>query len=266
MICRVQSIFKPNTYLQTFSYHAVKEASDWSAFISSVSIMGNTRSSHFEQKPDDVWWSNTKTNEVEENTSPCSDESVEIDQSKLSEDSIKKLDEFELELARKREKRKEILSQKKKEMEELREEVQRLKEENEALRRVQHQHSSSSSEENNDLVYEVSRLRQDNETLKMLVQEKGRLLLESEKIIETNRELRVETVDLQQELQRLNNVILNFEKEKQDYKAHVVALKEVIAVSKNMLQIRETELTEVSFLLLQLHSNYIAEYLIIKYS
>lgn len=204
--------------------------------------MGNTRSSHFEQKLDDVWLSNTKTNEVEQN-GPCySDDSVEVNDKRLSEDSVRKLDEFKLELARKREKRKEIINQKTKEMDELREEIQRLREENAALRRVQQQQP-----DNSDHLYRISRLEEENETLKMLVSEKGRLLLESEKIIDKNRELRVESAEMQKELQRLNTEMLNFEKERQNYKAHVVALKDVLAVSKNMLQIRETELTEVRY-------------------
>lgn len=202
--------------------------------------MGNTRSSHFEEKLDDVWLSNTKTNEVEQNGLSYSNESVDVNDKRLNEDSVKKLDEFKLELARKREKRKEIINQKTKEMDELREEIQRLREENEALRRVQHH-----QQDNNDYLYRISRLEEEKETLKMLVSEKGRLLLESEKIIDKNRELRVESADMQKELQRLNNEMLNFEKERQDYKAHVVALKDVIAVSKHMLQIRETELTQV---------------------
>lgn len=211
--------------------------------------MGNTRSSRFEQKQDDVWWSNSTTNEVEQDAPPCTIEPpvpVEINETNLSEKNLRKLDEFKLELARKREKRKEIIDQKTKEMEELREEIRRLKEENEALRRVQHQQKVESDEDNSDSSYTISRLEQENETLKMLVTEKGRLLLESEKIIQKNRELRIETVQMQEELQRLNNEMLNFEKERADYRAHVVALKDVIAVSKNMLQIRETELTEVS--------------------
>lgn len=210
--------------------------------------MGNTRSSYFDQKPDDVYWSNTAANELTEQEEHriISDDLVDINEKNYSEERIRKLDEFEQEFARKREKRKEILAQKKKEMEDLREEVQRLKEENEVLRRVQSQSNSSFDGDSSDSLYKIARLEQDNETLKMLVQEKGRLLLESEKIIEKNRELRVETVKMQDELQRLNNEMLNFEKERKDYKAHVVALKDVIAVSKNMLQIRETELTEVS--------------------
>lgn len=203
--------------------------------------MGNTRSSHFEQKLDDVWLLNTKTNEVEQNRPSCSDDSVEVTEKRLSKDSVRKLDEFKLELARKREKRKEIIDQKKIEMEELHEEIQRLREENDALRRVQHQ-----QQDNSEYFYRISRLEEENQTLKMLVSEKGRLLLESEKIIDKNRELRVESAEMQKELQRLNNEMINFEKERQDYKAHVVALKDVIAVSKHMLQIRETELTEVS--------------------
>lgn len=204
--------------------------------------MGNTRSSHFEKKPDDVWWPNSKSNEPNDNISSCSTDTIDINEKQLREDSVRKLDEFKLELARKREKRKEIINQKRQEMEELREELQRLRDENERLRRVQ-----NLGEDNSDSANEIYRLRQENETLRMLVTEKGRLLHESEQILDKNRELRLQTVEMQQELQRLNNVMLNFEKERQDYKEHVVALKNVIAVSKNMLQIRETELTEVCF-------------------
>lgn len=245
--------------------------------------MGNTRSSFFEQKQDDVdvWWSNSTTNEIEV-AHP-----IEIHEIKnLSEESVRKLDEFKLKLARKREKRKEIIHCKTKKMEELREEIERLKQENETLRRVQavseeNQSLGSGSgnevseeirrlrEENaalrrvqaisgkddSEISYKISRLEQENETLKMLSREKDHLLVESEKIIEKNCELRIETVRMQQELQRLNNEMLKFEKERTDYKAHVVALKDVIAVSKNMLQIRETELTEVNHFVLFLYLN-----------
>lgn len=204
---------------------------------SSVSDMGNARSSYFEEKPDDAWWSTVQTK-----TSSLHESIEKVNEKKLSKESVRKLEEFKLELTRKREKRKQIISGKSKEMEELREEIQRLREENEALRRVQHE-----GQDDSDSAFEIDRLRQENETFKMLVHEKSRLLQESEKIIEKNRELRIETVKMQQELQRLNGEMLNFEKERQDYKAHVVALKDVIAVSKHMLQIRETELTEVSF-------------------
>lgn len=214
--------------------------------------MGNTRSAYFDAKPDDddVSWSNSSTNEVtiQEVHRSTSHDLVDTNEKNYPEDRIRNLDEFEQEFARKREKRKEILAQKKKEMEDLREEVQRLREENEVLRRVQSQLNSSSDDDSSDNLYKIARLEQENETLKMLVQEKGRLLHESEKIIQKNRELRVETVEMQQELQRLNNEMLHFEKERKDYKAHVVALKDVIAVSKNMLQIREGELTQVSIL------------------
>lgn len=214
--------------------------------------MGNTRSTYFEQKPDDyddLSAANDTTNEVTEQEvhRSTSDDLVDANEKSCSEDRQRTFDEFEQEFARKREKRKEILAQKKKEMEELREEVQRLKEENEVLRRVQSQlNSSSNSDDSSDNLYKIARLEQENETLKMLMQEKGRLLHETEKIIEKNRELRLEIVKMQQEMQRLNNEILNFEKERKDYKAHVTALKDVIAVSKNMLKIRDGELTEVS--------------------
>lgn len=236
--------------------------------------MGNTRSSFFEQKQDDsdVWWSNSATNEVE-----VVDPVVVNETKNRYTESDRKLDEFKLELT---EKRKEIINRKIKEMDELREEIRRLKQENNALRRNQ-----TVSEENEairttqavsgkddteeiqrlkeeiealrrvqaisgkndcDTLNKISLLEQENETLKMVLGEKDYFLVESEKIIEKNRELRIETVRMQQELQRLNNEMNNFERERADYKAHVVALKDVIAVSKNMLQIRETELTEVS--------------------
>ncbi|XP_072399840.1 uncharacterized protein [Diabrotica undecimpunctata] len=157
----------------------------------------------------------------------------------LSEASKEKLSEFKLELARKHEKRRDIILEKRKEMDELRAEIEKLKTENAELKASRTENYVENCDE------EIEQLRKENHDLKTLLSEKSCILAESEKIIEKNRELRISIVELQGELQRLNTEVLNFEKEREDYKVHVVALKDVIAVSKHMLQIRESQLKEL---------------------
>lgn len=178
------------------------------------------------------------------NVHQCKENQERLDQCKenqdkpnLSKENQEKLNEFKLELARKHEKRRQILAEKRKEMEELRQEVIRLKKENEELRNTKC--------DSGDVDQEKRRLREENEHLKMILGEKSRLLRESDDIISKNRELRVAIAQLQGELQNLNRQVVDFDNERKDYQAHVVALKDVIAVSKHMIQIRETQLKEV---------------------
>ena len=165
--------------------------------------MGNTRSAADHEV--DIWWDNkpsTPTSEVIE-------EETKLDrQNRIKEE----LDEFKLDLARKHEKRRQLIAEKRKEMEDLREEVKRLTLENEELkanRRLTHG--------TNDL----------------------------EDIRQKNLELKMTIAKLQSDLQDLNGEMVTFEKERQDYKAHVVALKDVVSVSKQMLMIREAQLKEL---------------------
>lgn len=208
--------------------------------------MGNAPSLLF----GDSWWTNTRDNcestsdasAIQNCTSPEPDGDKNASR-ELSGEHKGRLNEFKLELARKHEKRRQILREKRREMEELREEVVRLKKENEQSRQAPVVKSDSVSSDSN---VEMERLRKENEALREILEEKSKLLEASDDIIEKNRELRVSVAEMQRELQNLNKQVVDFEKERQDYQAHVVALKDVIAVSKNMLQIRESQLKEVS--------------------
>ncbi|XP_057661706.1 uncharacterized protein LOC130897114 isoform X1 [Diorhabda carinulata] len=223
--------------------------------------MGNVSSSYFEEKNEDPFWSNDASKskiDVKSSTShnPISaktnfNEAAAVIKN-ISEANKEKLSEFKLELGRKHEKRREIIAGKRKEMGDLRAEVERLKKENESLKATRVDPSDDNLTKFRE---EIERLRQEkaetdflrkqNEELKEIVEEKTALLEESQNIIEKNRELRINISELQNDLQRLNSEILNFETEREDYRIHVVALKDVISVSKHMLQIRETQLKEL---------------------
>ncbi|XP_018575529.1 myosin-10 [Anoplophora glabripennis] len=208
--------------------------------------MGNATSNLF---GDNNWWTSAQNNcdstpgasAIQNRGSPNPDDDKRASR-ELSEPHKERLDEFKLELARKHEKRRQILQEKRMEMEELREEVVRLKKENQELRQA----SAVKCDSVPDSVgVEIERLRKENECLRDVLEEKSKLLEASDDIIERNRELRVSIAEMQRELQNLNKQVVDFEKERQDYQAHVVALKDVIAVSKNMLQIRESQLKEL---------------------
>nr|CAI5853434.1 unnamed protein product [Callosobruchus analis] len=124
----------------------------------------------------------------------------------------------------------------KEEIEELRKEIIKLKRELDIQKKFDCP---------DDIQMEAERLRRENDGLKMILEEKSRLLEDSETLIEKNRELRISIAKMQQELQELNTELIEFEKERQEYNTHVLALKDVISVSKNMLQIREAQLKEL---------------------
>lgn len=151
-----------------------------------------------------------------------------------------KLDEFRQELARKHEKRRQLIAEKRKEMQDLRDEILKQKEENENLRRLLEKKSDSMQ------VREDSELQKENEELKKKIVELRTELLKSESLSEKNNQLRSDIAKLQKDLQSVNADVVNFEKERFEYQTHVTALKDVIKVSKQMLVIRENQLTEVS--------------------
>ncbi|CAH0545844.1 unnamed protein product [Brassicogethes aeneus] len=147
------------------------------------------------------------------------------------------LDEFKLDLARKHERRREILAQKRKEMEDLRQQVQMLKQENEILRKNKPEQAFET--------IEIQQLRRENEELKIVVEDARKTADKIEDLGVKNNELRVQIAEMQKDLQVLNSEAVNFEQEREDYQTHVVALKDVIKVSKHMLQIREAQLKEL---------------------
>lgn len=149
----------------------------------------------------------------------------------LSEKNIEKLNEFKLELARKHEKRRELIAEKKLEMQQLRDELLNLRKENDELKK--------STVLVNDA--EIEALRSENIELKSKLERSENL----ESLSGLNKELKMTIAEMQLELQNLNTEILDFEQERQEYKEHVVALKDVITVSKQMLLIREAQMKEV---------------------
>lgn len=151
-------------------------------------------------------------------TSSTKEEVEETVPRQLSEEKQEEVEE----LMRKRQMRREILTAKKLEFETLKREIQELKDENLSLKRT-------------------AQMQSGQEELAMLE------INEASGLIEKNRELQVMIAQMQHELQNLNTSMVDFEKEREEYKAHISALKEVINISKKMLLIRESQLKEVSW-------------------
>lgn len=156
-------------------------------------------------------------------TSSTKAEEEIVPRHQLSEEKQEEVEEFEAELMRKRQMRREILTTKKLEFETLKREIQELKEENLLLKQAAQ--TSSPIETNEQDVSGIT---------------------ETSSLIHKNRELQVMIAQMQVELQNLNTCMADFEKEREEYKAHISALKEVINISKKMLLIRESQLKEVS--------------------
>lgn len=167
-------------------------------------------------------WTSSTTEEVAE-TAPIR---------QLSEEKREEVEEFQAELMRKRQLRREILTAKKLEFETLKREIEELKEENRLLK--QSSPTSSSINEQDECLLDVSGT-------------------ETTSLIHKNRELQVMIAEMQVELQNLNISMADFEKEREEYKAHISALKEVINISKKMLLIRESQLKEVSLISSAVH-------------
>lgn len=156
-------------------------------------------------------------------TSSTKAEEEIVPRHQLSEEKQEEVEEFEAELMRKRQMRREILTAKKLEFETFKREIQELKEENLLLKQAVQ--TSSSMETNEQDMSGIT---------------------ETSSLIDKNRELQVMIAQMQVELQNLNTCMADFEKEREEYKAHISALKEVINISKKMLLIRESQLKEVS--------------------
>lgn len=195
--------------------------------------MGNTKSQCNESDTEDVWWKPEKSTVNKENYSQPS--TPEKREARSNED---KLDEFRQELARKHEKRRQIIAEKRKEMQDMRDELLKQRKENEELKKMLRRRSNSEENE--------TEIVKENEGLRKEVEELRSQLTKSEELAQKNNELRSSIAELQKELQLVNSEVVNFEKERSDYKLHVTALKDVVKVSKQMLQIRENQIKEVS--------------------
>lgn len=218
--------------------------------------MGNTRSQSFDEPSVDLWWN---TRSLPQTTAGVTNEpvSLKLNKTVMSTSSSEpakqtdaseqrnddKLDEFRQDLARKHERRRQILAEKRKEMQDLRMELSQQKEENEKLRNALNKNNGS--DYNAEYEMHIEKLKQENDEMRKKVVELRTELLRSETISEKNNELRSSIAELQKELQSVNAEVVNFEKERMDYQTHVTALKDVVRVSKEMLKIRESQLNEV---------------------
>ncbi|XP_044750919.1 trichohyalin [Coccinella septempunctata] len=187
--------------------------------------MGNTPSNLSNKEEEDLWWRHDKIEKI-----------IQHEDCHTSNQSF---DEFSEEFNKKRDKRKQILEQKRKEIQGIREELNILRQENERLRNSQTQERSEGEDG------QIEFLRRQNQSLREELLEMRSREENVADIMEKNKELRISVSEMQNELQKMNSSLLDFEDQKGDYKRHVVALKDVIKVSKELLQIRETELKEL---------------------
>ncbi|KAK9693092.1 hypothetical protein QE152_g34433 [Popillia japonica] len=168
----------------------------------------------------------------------------------MQEDFIK----FKQELARKHEKRRQLIVEKKKEMMDLRDELIKEKGENERLRRLLKENRSTSDDDNVSSKSQktdepsdvnIADIKEENEELRNEVEKLKLMLREKDIIADKNRELRISLAQMQKELQNVNTQIISFEKERIDYQEHVTALKDIIRVTKEMLRVRESQIDEL---------------------
>lgn len=228
--------------------------------------MGNARSQSFDEPSVDIWWNTRSTSQISagltnepvslklNKTVMSTSNSEPVKQNDASEQrNDDKLDEFRQDFARKHERRRQVLAEKRKEMQDLRMELSQQKQENEKLRNALNKNAAGGSPCNAEDELLIEKLKQENVEMKNKIVELHTELLRSQTIAEKNNELRSSIAELQRELQSVNAEVVNFEKERMDYQAHVTALKDVVRVSKEMLKIRESQLNEVSVLFINIH-------------
>lgn len=247
--------------------------------------MGNAESStSIERSPEELWWnpiSNAPENITLESVASSQTFSTSDSLERYERKKIltKELKDFKRDLHEKHEKGRQIIAQRKKEMMDIQEELEQQKTINDELRqRITQGDSSSASNaefemykqnqtriqtllnENAELKETINNIKQqkknedetteelqkENLELKQVMEEMKEQLKTQNEIVEKNKELRISISQIQDELQNVNVEVLGFEHEKHEYKIHVAALKDVIRVSKEMLQIRENQIQEVS--------------------
>ncbi|XP_066151114.1 early endosome antigen 1 [Euwallacea fornicatus] len=197
-------------------------------------------------------------NSVDGVQGPVSEIINDIGLNRLSDEKRQELMDFKFEMVRKHEKRREILAAKKKEFDDMREELTKLREENRKLKDgnlqqkfiqeidvLRQKNELLASVHSGSIVEEIDFVLTENVTLKGELKAKVEDLDKATALIDKNRELQVSIANMQLELQNLNRAMLDFEKEREEYKAHAAALKDVISVSKKMLLIRESQLKEL---------------------
>lgn len=168
--------------------------------------MGNTRSSHFENNSAESWWPNE--NESEATTSSFFQE----DKDQPLQEKQQKMEEVRLNIAELAQRRRQIVEEKSKEIEKLKLEIEQLRKENKKLK--------NNSE--NERSFCKNTCVDDN--------------------IRTNPEVLNDTLETKIKISENEQI---FEKEKQEYKSLIAAQKEVILVYKQMLKLKETQLSEV---------------------
>lgn len=232
--------------------------------------MGNARSTEVERE-EDVWWSNgdgqvqqstdteyfEKFNTTTSQKTQLCETSVNIEREQRRKEMQEDFIKFKQELARKHEKRRQLIVEKKKEMMDLRDELIKEKGENERLRRLLKENRSTSDDDNVSSKSQktdepsdvnIADIKEENEELRNEVEKLKLMLREKDIIADKNRELRISLAQMQKELQNVNTQIISFEKERIDYQEHVTALKDIIRVTKEMLRVRESQIDEVRLL------------------
>lgn len=230
--------------------------------------MGNTISEDLE--PNDAWWQTQTSEPSNPNTTPMPSSSIQNNtESETSEEECnriverlsletrrkaheEKMEEFRAELAQKHLARRQAIAERSKEIMFLREELAKYRKENEDLKEalsnattldVPHTVPQVEDTSWKDDMDELKRQNQElNERVGSLEEELGGC----RGFQKQNHELRLNIAEVQEELQSANSQVVAFEKERQDYQNHVSAMKEVVAVSKQLLEIRERQLEEVS--------------------
>lgn len=247
--------------------------------------MGNAESStSIEKSPEDLWWnpiSNAPENITLEpaTSSQTVSTSESLERYERKKILTKELRDFKRDLHEKHEKGRQIIAQRRKEMMDIQEELEQQKRINDELRQRITQGDSSSASNAEFKMYKqnqeriqtlltenaelketiknmkhqnknedenIDELQKENSEIKQVMIEMKEQLKKYDEIAEMNKELRISISQIQDELQSVNVEVLSFEHERQEYKTHVIALKDVIKVSKEMLNIRENQIQEVS--------------------
>ncbi|KAF2899573.1 hypothetical protein ILUMI_06602 [Ignelater luminosus] len=200
--------------------------------------MGNTRSEFFEPVGVDLWWNNNPVTTATTSTSSLPN-NIKPGKTSKKSNEVKIMEE----ISTLHEKRLKLIAEKKKEMNDLRQEMARQRSENEKLKEFLKEKGIVPPVQEWEPLEKINVSLQtetfevpgisDNETECDLVKRK-------------NLELQVNIAELQKDLQLANSEIAAFENERKEYKTHVVALKDIIAVSKQLLFMRENQIKELS--------------------
>lgn len=233
----------------------------------------NTTQNHPEETPEreTVFITKTETTELEEQTIDASGETSSaenrlietiLESTNASDDDVdilehrkrnaEKLEQFRSELANKHLARRQAIAERSREILFLREELAKHKKENEDLKealnakKLEEQTRLLNDPDDTSWKERFEKLQTENEEMRSQMSEQCEELNRHKDLHQQNHELRLNIAEVQQELQQVNAQVVAFEKERQDYQTHVSAMKDVVKVSKQLLEIREHQLEEVS--------------------